>query len=123
MPSPIEVADWHELDVEDRDGVHVGRLVDVYVGKDSGEPEFLLVASGLLGHRLHLVPAEGAARSGDRVQVEATRAEIESAPSIHADNDLEPDEEGRLFEHYGRSYEPHPDGVIIMRRFVLIERG
>jgi hypothetical protein len=123
MPSPIEVADWHELDVEDRDGAHVGRLVDVYVGKDSGEPEFLLVASGVLGHRLHLAPAEGATRSGDRVQVDATGPEIESAPSIHADNDLEPDEERRLFEHYGRDYRPHPDGVIIMRRFVLIERG
>jgi len=122
MPSPIEVADWHELDVDDRDGEHVGKLVDVYVGKDSGDPEFLLVSSGLLGHRLHLVPAEGATRSGDRVQADATRAEIESAPSIHADNDLSPEEERRLFEHYGRDYEGHPDGVIIMRRFVLIER-
>jgi sporulation protein YlmC with PRC-barrel domain len=122
MPSPLEVHDWHELDVVSEDGEAVGKLADVYVHRDSGEPEFLLVSSGFLGHRLHLVPAAGATRDGDTVRVAADRAAIETAPSVHADNDLSPDEERRLFEHYGRAYTPHPDGVIIMRRFVLIER-
>ena len=30
--------------------------------------------------------------------------------------------EKRLFEHYGRSYTPHPEGILILRRFVLVER-
>jgi sporulation protein YlmC with PRC-barrel domain len=122
MPSPLEVHDWHELDVVSDDGEHVGKLVDVYVTKDTGEPEFLLVSSGFLGHHLHLVPAEGATRSEDRVQVAAAKTTIESAPTVHADNDLSADEEKLLFEHYGRDYAPHPEGVLIMRRFVLIER-
>ena len=122
MPSPLEVHDWHELDVVSDDGEHVGKLADVYVIKDTGEPEFLLVSSGVLGNHLHLVPAAGATRSEDRVQVAASKATIESAPTVHADNDLNADEEKRLFEHYGRDYTPHPDGVLIMRRFVLIER-
>jgi sporulation protein YlmC with PRC-barrel domain len=122
MPSPLEVRDWHELDVVAQDGEHVGKLVDVYVARDTGEPEFLLVSSGFLGHRLHLVPAEGATRADERVQVAATKADIESAPSVHADDDLSADDERRLFEHYGRSYSPHPDGILVMRRFVLIER-
>ena len=50
-----------------QDGEHVGKLVDVYVTSDAGEPEFLLVSSGFLGHHLHLVPAEGATRSEDAV--------------------------------------------------------
>ncbi len=122
MPSPLEVRDWHEFEVVSEDGDHVGKLVDVYVAKDSGEPEFLLVSSGFLGHRLHLVPAEGAVRSDDRVGVAATKAAIESAPSVPADDDLSPDEERRVFEHYGRTYTPHPEGILVMRRFVLIER-
>lgn len=123
MPSPLEVRDWHELEVVTQDDEHVGKLVDVYVAKDGGEPEFLLVSSGFLGHRLHLVPAEGATRSDERVRVAASKAEIESAPSVPADDDLSPDEERRVFEHYGRDYTPHPDGILVMRRFVLIERG
>jgi sporulation protein YlmC with PRC-barrel domain len=122
MPSPLEVHDWHELDVVSEDGEHVGKLVDVYVTKEGGEPEFLLVSSGFLGHHLALVPAEGATRNEDRVQVATTKSAIESAPTIRADDDLSPDEEKRLFEHYGRDYTPHPDGVLIMSRFVLIER-
>lgn len=122
MPSPLEVRDWHELEVVSQDGEHVGKLVDVYVARDSGEPEFLLVSSGFLGHRLHLVPAEGASRSEERVSVQAAKADIESAPSVPADDDLSPEEERRLFEHYGRDYVPHPEGILVMRRFVLIER-
>jgi PRC-barrel domain len=122
MPSPLEVHDWHELDVVSEDGEHVGKLVDMYVARDTGEPEFLLVSSGFLGHRLHLVPAAGATRSDDRVQVAATKATIEAAPTVPADDDISPDEEERLFKHYGRDYTPHPDGILVVRRFVLIER-
>jgi hypothetical protein len=110
------------LDVDSKDGEHVGKLVDVYVTKDTGEPEFLLVSSGLLGHSLHLVPAAGATRSEERVQVAADKATIDSAPKVRADDDLDADEERRLFEHYGRDYTPHPEGILILRRFVLIER-
>ena len=59
MPSPLEVRDWHELDVVSSDGQSVGKLIDVYVNNESGEPEFLLVASGFLHNRLHLAPAGG----------------------------------------------------------------
>jgi uncharacterized protein YrrD len=122
MPSPLEVHDWHELDVISRDGEHVGKLVDVYVTKDTGEPEFLLVSSGLLGHHLALVPAEGATRMDERIQVTADKATIESAPKVRADDDLSTDEEKRLFDHYGRDYASHPEGILILRRFVLVER-
>jgi sporulation protein YlmC with PRC-barrel domain len=124
MPSPLEVADWHEREIVSEDGEHVGKLVDVYVARDTGEPEFLLVSSGFLGHRLHLVPAEGATTADDeRIRVTASKADIESAPSVPADDDLSADEERRVFEHYGRDYTPHPEGILVMRRFVLIERG
>ena len=122
MPSPLEVHDWHELDVYAQDGEYVGKLADVYVSKESGEPEFLLVSGGFLGHKLHMVPADGATRADDKVRVAFDKATIESAPSVAADDDIDPAEEKRLFEHYGRSYAPHPEGVLILRRFVLIER-
>jgi len=122
MPSPTEVHDWHELDVVSDDGQHVGKLVDVYVSKATGEPEFLLVSSGFLGHHLALVPAEGSSRSEERVQVAVTKSAIDGAPTVHADNELSTDEEKRLFEHYGRDYAAHPDGVVVMSRFVLVQR-
>ena len=122
MPSPLEVHDWHELDVYAQNGEHVGKLADVYVSKETGEPEFLLISSGFLGHKLHMVPAEGATRSDEGVQVAFDKDTIDGAPTVNADDDIDPAEEQRLHEHYGVSYTPHPEGVIILRRFVLIER-
>jgi sporulation protein YlmC with PRC-barrel domain len=60
MPSALEVREWHTRTVVSNASEKVGKLEDVYVAKDTGEPEFLLVESGFLGHTLHLVPAEGA---------------------------------------------------------------
>ena len=57
MPSPLEVRDWHELDVVSSDGQSVGKLIDVYVNNESGEPEFLLVASGFM---LGVAPGDSA---------------------------------------------------------------
>ena len=125
MPSPLEVRDWHELDVVSSDGQPVGKLIDVYESNESGEPEFLLVASGFLHNRLHLAPAEGATRSGDEaVTLGVTKAAVDAAPHIAADGDLSPDEEQRLYEHYDMGpYTPHSGGLLIVRRWVLVDRG
>jgi len=124
MPSPLEVRDWHELDVVSSDGGSVGKLIDVYVNNDTGEPEFLLVASGFLHNRLHIAPADGATRSDDTVTLAVTKDAVDHAPHIAADGELTPEEEGRLYEHYGLGgYTPHSGGLLVVRRWVLIDRG
>jgi len=123
MPSPLEVRDWHELDVVSADGRSIGKLIDVYVNNETGEPEFVLVASGFLHNRLHLAPAEGATRSDDVVALGVTKEAVDNAPHIAADGDLTTDEERRLYEHYGIDHTPHPGGLLVVSRWVLIERG
>ena len=124
MPSPLEVRDWHELDVVSSDGQSVGKLIDVYVNNESGEPEFLLVASGFLHNRLHLAPAMGATRSDDEVALGVTKEAVDGAPHIAADGDLTTDEERRLYEHYDLGdYTPHAAGLLIVSRWVLVDRG
>jgi sporulation protein YlmC with PRC-barrel domain len=122
MPGTAELREWHECDVVSEDGAAVGKLADLYVDRESGEPEFLLVSSGFLGHKLHLVPAEGSSRDGNVVRVAAAKETIDSAPNVNADDDLTPDEERTLFTHYGRDYTPHPEGLLVMTRFILITR-
>jgi sporulation protein YlmC with PRC-barrel domain len=121
MPSAVEVREWHTRTVTSTDGEKVGKLEDVYVSKDTGEPEFLLVESGFLGHRLHLVPADGATMQGEDVRVAYDKATIDAAPTVPADDDISPDEERRLFDHYGRPYTP-TTGMITITRWVLIQR-
>ena len=123
MPSALEVRDWHELDVVSSDGQPVGKLIDAYVNNESGDLEFLLVASGFLHNRLHLAPADGATRSDDTVTLAVDKDAVDNAPHIPADGDLTPDEERRLYAHYGLEHTPHAGGLLVVSRWVLIERG
>jgi uncharacterized protein YrrD len=123
MPSPVEVRDWHELDVVSADGRPVGKLVDVYVDNETDDPAFLLVASGFLHNRLHLAPAAGASRSEDKVVLGVTKEAVDGAPHIAADGELTSDEERQLFEHYDMGpYTPGSSGVLLVRRWVLVQR-
>jgi sporulation protein YlmC with PRC-barrel domain len=122
MPSALEVREWHTRSVTASDGQKVGKLEDVYVSKETGEPEFLLIESGFLGRTLHLVPSEGATLEGEDVRVAFEKPAIDAAPTVPADDDLSPDEERRLFEHYGRAYDPNSVGVLILSRWVLVGR-
>jgi sporulation protein YlmC with PRC-barrel domain len=121
MPSAVEVREWHTRTVISADGEQVGKLEDVYVSKDTGDPEFLLVERGVLGHRLHLVPAAGATMDGEDVRVAYDKATIDAAPTVPADDDISPDEERQLFDHYGRPYAP-TTGMITITRWVLIQQ-
>jgi uncharacterized protein YrrD len=123
MPSALEVRDWHTRTVKASNGDELGKLEDVYVNKESGEPEFLLVQSGFLGNTLHLVPAEGATMIGEDVQVPQDKATVDSAPKVKADDDISVEEERRLYDHYGMSYTPDSGGVITITRWVLITRS
>jgi len=123
MPSALEVREWHTRKVIANDGHELGKLEDVYVNKESGEPEFLLVQSGFLGNTLHLVPAEGATAAGEDVQVPYDKATVEAAPKVRADDDISVEEEGRLYDHYGLTYAPSGTGVITITRWVLISRS
>jgi uncharacterized protein YrrD len=123
MPSALEVRDWHTRKVVTTDGDELGKLEDVYVNKQSGEPEFLLVQSGFLGNTLHMVPAAGATVIGEDVQVPHDKATVDSAPKVKADDDISVAEEQRLYDHYGMSYTPNTEGVITITRWVLITRS
>jgi len=105
---------FFERDVVDRDGEKIGRVEDLYVDDASGEPVFLLVSGGLFGMRKHFVPVQGAELVGDDAVKVAFDAEtVKNAPSVSADEHLEPDEERQLFEYYGMG-DQHPGDRLVL---------
>jgi hypothetical protein len=64
----------------------------------------MAVRTGLFGTKLSFVPIEGAEVAGDReLRVPYQKEQIKNAPKVEADGELEPEEERKLYEHYGRS--------------------
>jgi uncharacterized protein (TIGR02271 family) len=103
MTTRQDVRTWRGRKVVDRDGDKLGKIEDVYLDRSSGEPEWLAVKTGLFGSNVSFVPIRDATTDGDDVRVGYEKALVKDAPNIDPDGELSPEEERRLYEHYGRS--------------------
>ena len=86
----------------DKNGDKVGKIGQLFVDSNSGEPTFVAVNTGLFGRNSSLVPLAGAKLNNEELHVAHTKDEISDAPNISdTDEGLEPEEEERLYKHYG----------------------
>ena len=99
----IEASKLRELvgkTVLGRSGVRVGKVTQVYESVD-GEGTFATVRTGLFGGHSSFVPLAEAQLHGDDVHVPYPKEQIDEAPRVADQQELGPDEEDRLFAHYG----------------------
>jgi PRC-barrel domain len=123
QPSTVDVESMHEwrgLEVFDRDGERVGKLVEIYVEEETDRPEFALVRTGLFRLRSSFVPIAGAFTEDGALVVQVEKAQIREAPALAKDAELDPELERRVYEHYGFEY-PSPTGELRLRQ--LAERS
>jgi uncharacterized protein (TIGR02271 family) len=102
MPTLEDVKTWRGRDVVGNDGEKIGTLEDVYLDRQSGEPEWAAVKGGLFGTKISFVPLVDASPTGEELRVPYDKATVKDAPKIDADGELSPQEEEQLYRHYGR---------------------
>lgn len=114
MLSMDRVEHWAACDLVDPDGETIGGIQALYVDDTSGAPEFAVVRFGLLRREEHLVPLATAEEADDRILVPFERSLVEEAPGADDAERLTPEDERRIYEHYGfrrrRRDEVWPDG-------------
>ena len=88
-------------DLADRDGERVGRIVEIYLEAESGEPEWVLVHTGLFGPKRTFVPLAGATEADGQLRVPLEHGTVKDAPQIEPNGQLTTEEEAELFRHYG----------------------
>jgi uncharacterized protein (TIGR02271 family) len=103
MATLEDVKTWRGRTAYDRDGDKIGKIEDVYLDRSSGEPEWLAIKTGLFGSNVSFVPIGDASSQGDDVRVGHEKNVVKDAPNVDADGELSPEEERRLYQHYGRS--------------------
>ena len=88
------------------EGDKIGKVGQVFLDDQTGQPEFLTVNTGLFGSSESFVPVEGAALNGDDVSVPYAKDKVKDAPRVDLDgNHLSESDERRLYEYYGRGYD------------------
>jgi len=90
------------------DGSKIGTVADVYFDKDTRQPEWALVTTGLFGTKHSFVPITNATTTGEGLQVPFTKDQVKDAPRLDDDGELSQDEELLLSQHYGLDYSEAP---------------
>jgi uncharacterized protein (TIGR02271 family) len=99
----IDVSDLRQLvgmTLLGRSGVRVGKITEVYESA-GGEGTFATVRTGLFGGQSSFVPLADAEVHGDNVFVPYPKELVDGAPRVTDDQALSPQDEDRLFAHYG----------------------
>jgi hypothetical protein len=99
LPSVETARNWSGLTAVDSDDQPLGRIADIYLDHDTGQPEWALVATPQRGRRT-FVPLAGAARKGDRVTVAVPKAAVGDAPAVRPGRELSDNDAARLYGHY-----------------------
>ena len=86
------------------DGSKIGRVGQIYLDDQSGQPAWATVNTGLFGTSESFVPLAEASFSGDRLTVPFDKDKVKGAPNVSEDGHLSPEEEQRLYEYYGMGY-------------------
>ena len=102
MASIEEIRTWRGHEAVDPDGKKIGTIDDIYLDRQSGEPEWAAVKTGLFGLNVSFVPLEAASAVGDVVRLGFDKAVVKDAPNVDPDGELSPAEERRLYDHYDR---------------------
>jgi uncharacterized protein (TIGR02271 family) len=109
MTEVTEAYGFQGRTILDRDGDKIGKIDDVYEDRQSGQPEWALVNTGLLGTKKTFVPLRGAQPVGEDLRVPFEKAHVKDAPAIDPDGELSESEERELFMHYDLAYETDVD--------------
>jgi sporulation protein YlmC with PRC-barrel domain len=104
MTTLQDIEAWRGKKMVDADGDKIGTIEDVFLDRHTGQPAWAAVKTGLFGHKHTLVPIRDAqATDDDHVRVPLDKEQVKDAPRIDPDGELSPEEERRLWEHYGMS--------------------
>jgi uncharacterized protein (TIGR02271 family) len=104
MPHLNDIQAWNGRTLVDRDGDKVGTIGDVYLDRQTGQPEWIAVTTGLFGSKVSFVPTADAQPDGDVVRVRYEKSHIKDSPNVDADGELSEQEEAHLYAHYGRDH-------------------
>ena len=87
------------------EGDKLGKVGQLFLDDETGNPEFITVNTGLFGNNESFIPVQDATRDGDRLVLPFSKDKVKEAPNVDTDDGhLDRADEQKLYEYYGRSY-------------------
>ena len=76
MTTLQDVQTWRGRDLYDNDQDKIGEITDIYLDRQSGEPEWLAVKTGLFGTNVSFVPIAQASATDDNVTIRYEKSKV-----------------------------------------------
>ena len=91
----------------DSAGDKIGKVGQLFLDDETGQPEFVTVNTGFFGSSESFVPVADADLADGRLNVPFAKDQVKDAPNVDVHNGhLDRDQEATLYAYYGRSYTP-----------------
>jgi len=89
------------------DGEKIGKVGQLFLDDQTGQPEFVTINTGFFGSSESFVPVADAQLSDGRLTVPYSKDRVKDAPNVEAESGhLDQAEEERLYTYYGRASVP-----------------
>jgi len=105
MLDASNIASYRGANLVDSSGDKVGTIQEIYLDDYTGQPEWVLVNTGLFGTKSTFVPLQGATPQDQNIRAQFTKDQIKNAPNLDADQHLSETEEQELWRYYGLDYD------------------
>jgi uncharacterized protein (TIGR02271 family) len=101
MTSPSDVEQYIGRTAVDLEGSKIGKIGQVYLDDQTGDPLWVTVATGLFGSRQSFAPISGSRFDGENVRLAVSKDTIRDAPNVDDDEHISSSEQDALYEYYG----------------------
>ena len=101
MTTPRDTEQYIRRAAVDADGNRIGKITKVYLDDRAGQPEWILVETGLFGTRQSFAPIRGSRFDGDQLVVLAvSKDQVKDAPDIDENAHISQSEQDALRQYY-----------------------
>ena len=100
MTTPQDPPDYVHRAAVDPEGNRIGKISKVYLDRQTGQPTWVLVETGLFGTRQSLAPIQRSRLDGELVVLAASKDQVKDAPNIEPDGDISDSEQDALRQYY-----------------------
>jgi hypothetical protein len=101
MTTPQDTEQYIRRAAVDAEGNRIAKITKVYSDDQTGQPEWILVETGLFGTRQTFAPVRGSRFDGDQLVVLAvSKDQVKDAPNIDPDARISESEEEALRQYY-----------------------
>jgi sporulation protein YlmC with PRC-barrel domain len=96
------------LTVRSPDGHKIGKISDIHLDEQTGDPEWMEVNVGRLHHKVTVLPIAAATRDAEGIIVPFDKKKVKAAPTVANARFITPGEETLLYTYYGVSFAKAP---------------